>query len=161
MTARSYLALLALASLLRVGGAARAATPPPAPAPPAFTDDDFNSCTKLPAGKRAVPVPLKPDTDVAHLIAWISSITCNAFVWSDDAGFGRRKLTVVVPTAVSPAHAFRIFLDAMSSVGLTVQPGAGFYQVNEEYRAKQRPIPLYDWNGHRLVYRPPPERARR
>lgn len=160
MTAKRQLAITALAGLLCMGGVAQAArrkqqpAPAPAPAVPASADKDFNSCAK--PGKRAAPVPLQPDTDVAHLITWISSITCQAFVFSDDAGFGRRKLTVVVPTTVTPAHAFRIFLDAMSSVGLTVQPGAGhFYQVIEEYRAKQRPIPLYDFNGHRLVYRAP------
>jgi len=160
MTGRAHRLAAALAIALLGGGAAaqaRVAQPPPTSAAPETADADFNSCTKPGARRRAVPVSLKPDADVGQLIAWISSITCKAFVWSDAAvGATRRHVTVVAPKDITPARAFRLFLDALSSVDLTVQPFDGFYQVIESVRAHTRPIPLYDWDGHRVAYRRQP-----
>ena len=119
--------------------------------PVELTDADFNSCRKPAHGKRVVPVLLKADTDVAQLIVWISSVTCKAFVWSGDIAATRRRVTVSVPSLVTPKQAFRLFLDALNSVGLTVLPSGGFYQVIETIRAKRKPIPLYGWNGHPLT----------
>ena len=98
-----------------------------------------------------MPVGLKPDTDVTHLILWISSITCKSFVWSGGLAVGNRKVTVVVPALVTREQAFQLFLDALNSVGLTLQPSDGFSQIIETARAKSKPIPLYDWQGHLLA----------
>src|SRR5262245_46716694 len=66
-----------------------APTPPPAPPPPVPSgptalpitpDQPFNSCQKIPSGKRVVKVNLKPEVELPELIAWISSVTCKAFV---------------------------------------------------------------------------------
>ena len=123
-----------------------------APAKPdSITDADFNSCKKPQAGKRVVPVTLKPGTDVTQLIVWISSITCKTFVLSGALGASSRRVTVVAPALVTPEHAYSLFLNALNSVGLTVEPWGRFYQVIETDRAKSRPIPLYGWDGHRLV----------
>lgn len=116
-----------------------------------MTDKDFDACRRLPSGKRVVQVTLKPETDVGHLVVWISSITCKAFVWSDAIGASRRRITFVSPTLVTPEQAFRLFLDALNSVGLTVEPSGTFFQLIETAKAKTRPIPLYDWDGHRLA----------
>jgi hypothetical protein len=124
---------------------------PAADAPAVLADADFNSCRKPASGKPIVQVPLKPDTDVEHLIVWISSITCKAFVWSGDIAASRKRVTVAAPSLVTPKQAFRLFLDALNSVGLTVLPSAGFYQVIETVRARTKPIPLYDWDGHPLT----------
>lgn len=125
----------------------RAAADPPA----TLTEADFNSCRKPASGKGVVQVALKPDTDVEHLIVWISSITCKAFVWSGAIDASRKRVTVSVPSLVTPKQAFRLFLDALNSVGLTVLPSGNFYQVIETVRAKTKSIPLYDWNGHPLT----------
>ena len=124
-----------------------AAAEPPA----ALTEADFNSCRKRAAGKRVIQVPLKPDTDVEHLIVWISSITCKAFVWSGAIDARRKRVTVSVPSLVTPTQAFRLFLDALNSVGLTLLPSGGFFQIIETVRAKTKPIPLYGWDGHPLT----------
>ncbi|HEY6474526.1 MAG TPA: hypothetical protein VIY26_16645, partial [Acidimicrobiales bacterium] len=60
-------------TLLAPTPTATATHAPADPAPPAFTDADFNACHKLPPGKAVVPVPLKADTDVDHLVVWLSS----------------------------------------------------------------------------------------
>jgi general secretion pathway protein D len=128
--------------------------PPPAPgASEALTDADVNTCKKPAPGQRDVHVTLKPETDVDHLIVWISSITCKAFVWPGSLGAGRRKVTIVAPALVTPAQAFRIFLDALGSVGLTVEPSGRFFQVIEAVKAKSKPIPLYDWDGRPITYK--------
>ncbi len=98
-----------------------------------------------------MPVVLKPDTDVEHLIVWISSLTCKAFVWSRDIAATRKRVTVSVPNLITPKQAFRLFLDALNSVGLTVLPSGSFFEVIETVRAKTKPIPLYGWDGHRLT----------
>ena len=127
-------------------------TRPAAAAPPAtLTEADFNSCRKPASERQVVQVPLKPDTDVEHLVVWISSITCKAFVWSGAIDASRKRVTVSVPSLVTPKQAFRLFLDALNSVGLTVLPSGNFYQVIETARAKTKPIPLYGWNGHPLT----------
>lgn len=128
--------------------------PPPASgASEALTDADFNTCKKPAPGQRDVHVTLKPETDVEHLIVWISSITCKAFVWSGSLGAARRKITIVAPALVTPAQAFRIFLDALGSVGLTVEPSGRFFQVIEAVKAKSKPIPLYGWDGRPITYK--------
>ena len=123
---------------------------PPVPPEP-ISDPAFNDCKKRLPGKRDVLVPLKPDTDVNHLILWISSVTCKAFVWSGPLIAGNRKVTLVAPALVTPKQAFNLFLDALNSVGLTVQPSGGFSQIIETARARSRPVPVYDWAGRRLA----------
>jgi hypothetical protein len=183
ITERTGVALaLACAAACLVGGTAAAAPGPasarranrwspavgtvPAPPPadrqapataaqPAFTDADFTPCQKHAHDKRLVPVTLKPDTDVDHLIVWISSLTCKAFVYSAALTSRGQKVTFVAPALVPPREAFRLVVEALNSVGLTIQPSGGFYQIIETARAKSKPIPLYGYDGHRLVYRRP------
>jgi hypothetical protein len=144
--------------------ATRPASPPPPatttrapaePPTPAFTDAEFNACHKLPRGKHLVPVPLKPDTDVDHLIAWLSSVTCQAFVYSGALTARNRNVTIVTPTQITPAGAYRLVLDALNSVGLTLQPAGGYFQIIETQRARSKPIPLYGYDGRRLDYKHP------
>jgi len=136
--------------------------PPPAsrapadPKTPAFTETDFNDCHKLPRGKHTIPVPFKPDTDVDHLIVWLSSVTCKSFVYSGALTAHNRNVTFVVPTLVTPAEAYRLVLDALNSVGLTLQPAGDYFQIIETQRARSKSIPLYGYDGHRLRYRRPP-----
>jgi general secretion pathway protein D len=133
-----------------------ASRPPTEPAPPAFTEADFNACQRPPPGKHLVPVNLKPDTDVDHLIVWLSTVTCKSFVYSGALTARNRNVTIVAPAQISPAAAYRLVLDALNSVGLTLQPAGGFYQIIETQRARSKPIPLYGYDGRRLRYRHPP-----
>ena len=65
---------------------------------------------------------LKPDTNVDDLVVWISSITCREFVWSEAIAARNKKVTIVAPLPMTPRQAFELFLDALDSVGLTVEP---------------------------------------
>jgi hypothetical protein len=136
--------------------ARREPSPPASADPNPITDADFNSCKRPPSGKRVVPLTLKPDTDVTHLIVWISSITCKTFVLSGSLGASSKRVTIIAPALITPERAYNLFLEALNSVGLTVEPWGKFYQVIETAKAKSKPIPLYDWNGHRLAGTAPP-----
>jgi general secretion pathway protein D len=128
--------------------------PPPAPTPaPAATpvtgtaelvgEKEFNSCRKFPANKRIVKLNLKPDTELGDLIAWISSITCKQFLLPGTIPANSKKVTVVAPQLITPEEAYRLFLAALDSVGLTVEPNGKFLRIIETLRAKTTSIPVY------------------
>jgi general secretion pathway protein D len=128
-----------IATLVLVGalaaswGAPRANAVEPAPA--------WSQCRKLPAGKRVVRLNLKPNTDVPDLIAWISSVTCKQFVLPAGLGAGK-TVTIVSPQLITPEEAYRLFIDALDSVGLTVYPSGRFLRVIEASDAKKSPVPV-------------------
>ena len=123
-----FAAWLALVST----SAAAAGLAPPSPG---------NECRKLPAGKRVVRLSLKPNTDVADLVAWISSVTCKQFLLPGALAAGK-TVTVVAPQLITPDEAYRLFLDALDSVGLAVYPSGRFLRVIEAGAAKTAPIPV-------------------
>jgi general secretion pathway protein D len=110
-------------------------------------EKDFNSCRKFPAGKRIVKLNLKPDTELGDLIAWISSITCKQFLLPGTIPANSKKVTIVAPELITPEEAYRLFLGALDSVGLTVQPSGKLMRIIETVKAKSAPIPLYGENS--------------
>ena len=135
--------------------------PPAAETPDVLPDKDFNTCRKSPARNGLVKVTLKPDTSVDDLVVWISSITCRKFVWSEAIAAHNKKVTIVAPLLVAPRQAFDLFLDALDSVGLTVERSGTFWRIIETRKAKSAPIPLYDWNGKSLTPMTERQRIRR
>jgi general secretion pathway protein D len=106
-------------------------------------------------------VSLKPDTNVDDLVVWISSITCREFVWSEAIAARNKKVTIVAPLLVTSRQAFDLFLNALDSVGLTVERSGTFWRIIETRKARSTPIPLYDWNGKRLTPLTERQRIRR
>lgn len=88
-----------------------------------------------------VRLNLKPDTDVVDLVAWISSVTCKSFVLPAGLGAGK-TVTVFSPQLITPEEAYRLFLDALDSVGLTVVRAGRFLRIIEVGDAKKSPIPV-------------------
>ena len=105
-----------------------------------------SACTKLPAGKRIVKLNLKPETEIADLVAWISSITCKQFVLPDVPA-SHAKVTIVAPSLITSGEAYRLFLNALDSVGLTVYPSGQFFRIIESGKAKTYPIPVIGYGG--------------
>ncbi len=121
---------------------------------PAAADETFNGCHKAPPGKRLVRVTIPPNTDLNHLISWISSITCKSFVYAtDDASSHGREVTVVAPNYVTPEEAFRIVLNSLDAVGLTLRPSGNFYQIIQTQYAHS--------NGRPRLRRPRPTHQRK
>ena len=84
---------------------------------------------------------LKPDTEIADLVAWISSITCKQFVLPDLPA-SHAKVTIVAPSLITSGEAYRLFLDALDSVGLTVYPSGQFLRIVETSKIKTCPVPV-------------------
>jgi hypothetical protein len=124
---------------------------PPAPAASStslpITDMGFNTCRKIPGGKRVVKVNLKPDVELPELVAWISSITCKSFVVPGHLSAGGKKITFVTQGAMTPKEAYAAFLMALDSIGLTVEQGPGYLKVIETAKAKSSSLPVYGFDG--------------
>jgi len=105
-------------------------------------DGAVTSCRKLPAGKR-LKLNLKPNTELADLIAWIASITCKQFVVPGTIASASKTVTIIAPQPLTSAEAYQLFLDALDSVGLTVYPSGRFMRVIETAKAKASPIPIH------------------
>ncbi len=103
-------------------------------------EDVFNSCKKLPWGRRVVRLNLKPDAGVMDLIDWISSITCAQFVVA--VPVAGKKVTIVSPDLITPQEAYRLFFAALDSVGLTVERTGRFLRVIESAKARFAPLPV-------------------
>ena len=135
---RLGLLLALVASLLAAGPRAHAAERSAA--------TGGNACTRLPVGKRIVKLNLKPETEVGDLVAWISAITCKQFVLPDLPA-SHAKVTIVAPSLITPREAYRLFLEALDSVGLTVLPAGSFLRIIESAKARTYPIPVLDFDG--------------
>jgi len=139
------------------GAPAAAPATPPGGTPPAgggaagvtgstqlIGEKDFNTCKKFPPGKRIVKLNLKPDTELGDLIAWISSITCKQFLLPGTIPANSKKVTVVAPELITPEEAYRLFLGALDSAGLTVEQSGKFLRIVETAKIKTMGgIPLY------------------
>jgi general secretion pathway protein D len=99
-------------------------------------EKDFNTCKKFPPGKRIVKLNLKPDTELGDLIAWISSITCRQFLLPGTIPANSKKVTVVAPELITPEEAYRLFLVALESAGLTVERSGKFERIVETAKIK-------------------------
>ncbi len=141
-------------------GSPTGATPPPSSATPGAPgvpgapgtgdlagEKEFNSCKKFPPNRRIVKLNLKPDTDLGDLISWISSITCRQFVLPGTIPANSKKVTIIAPQLITAEEAYRLFLSALDSVGLTVAPSGRFLRIIETPRAKTSSIPVYGQVG--------------
>jgi general secretion pathway protein D len=110
-------------------------------------EKEFNSCRKFPANRRIVKLNMKPDTELGDLISWISSITCKQFVLPGTIPANSKKVTIIAPQLITPEEAYRLFLSALDSVGLTVAPSGKFLRIIETPRAKTSSIPMMGDEG--------------
>ena len=140
-----YRVLAAAALALAFGATSAAPSSARAAAPPRAADGARpgrgTGCAKLPAGKRVVKLNLKPETEIADLVGWISSITCKQFVLPDVPA-AHAKVTIVAPSLITAGEAYHLFLNALDSVGLTVYPAGSFSRIVETAKVKTCPIPV-------------------
>jgi hypothetical protein len=131
--------------------------PPPAPTGPStsqpITDLGFNTCQKIPRGKRVVKANLKPDVELPELVAWISSVTCKSFVLPGHLA-GGKKITFVTQNAMTRDEAYAAFLSALDSLGLTVENHPGYLKIIETSKAKSASLPVYGFDGKQTRAKP-------
>ena len=137
------------------GPGARAASPDPSkpvddPSKPLELpgEVEFNECIKVPPGRR-IKVTLKRDSSLEDLVGWISSMTCKRFIIASN--LHSQKVTIISPTAVTAAEAYRAFLSAIEVLGLTVVPSGRYLKVVQGNWAIQSSIPTFiPGDGKRL-----------
>jgi general secretion pathway protein D len=122
------------------GRAPLPARAPAAAAAPALAEGD--ACRKLSPGKR-LKLNLKPNTDLVDLVSWISSITCKQFIVPGGIAAQSRTVTIVSPQPITVAEAYKLFLDALDSVGFTVYASGKVLRVIETSKVKSVAIPIY------------------
>ena len=111
------------------------------------TDLGFNTCQKIPRGKRVIRLNLKPDVELPELIAWISSVTCKSFVLPGHLSAGGKKITIVTQGALTRDEAYAAFLTAIDSIGLTVERHPSYFKIIESSKAKTASVPVYGFDG--------------
>jgi general secretion pathway protein D len=109
-------------------------------AAPPGEDDELYRCDKA---KADVAVTFKPGTELADLVAWAMSFTCKNFVYSSRVVAGRSlTVTVVAPSRMTPAEAWRLFLVALHGMNLTVVPKGKVLEIVELPQARRHAVPL-------------------
>jgi general secretion pathway protein D len=133
---RILLAFLVLALAPTISGAAGEK-----PQPRKKPARESGECKKLP-DKATVKLNLKPDTEVADVIAWYATISCTPMFVSSGVSLAGKKVTVLSPTPVTMAELRRLFFAALDSVGLAVEPNGKFLRIIDAARAKSSAIPV-------------------
>jgi general secretion pathway protein D len=90
---------------------------------------------------------LRPEAELADLIAWISTVTCKPFVLPGHLSAAGKKITVVAPNLMTRDEAYAAFLNTLDSIGLTIEKGSGYLRIIETAKAKSSAVPVYGFDG--------------
>ncbi|HET7500506.1 MAG TPA: type II secretion system secretin GspD [Kofleriaceae bacterium] len=156
---RSFIALVVIVGLVAgfgslgpLGGPWRAGGPRLALAQPATTptsnpaasapgeDEALYSCKKR-TGQ--VAVTFKPETELKDLITWVMGFTCKNFILDPRIVSTGKKVTVIAPNKMSSTEAYRVFLVALSTMGLTIVPKGNVLRIVESATAKSETVPIF------------------
>ena len=78
-----------------------------------------------------VAVTFKPETELKDLITWVMGFTCKNFILDPRIVSTGKKVTVIAPLKMSQQEAYRVFLVALSTMGLTVVPKGNVLRIVE------------------------------
>jgi general secretion pathway protein D len=152
-TQRSLVAVVVIAGLIagpsvsRVGLAQPATTPVASTTPGATgatatgEDDKLYNCKQLKGGQ--VVVSFKPETELKDLITWVMGFTCKNFIFEPRIVSTGKKVTLIAPNKMTPTEAYRLFLVALSTMGLTVVPKGNALRIVESAVAKSETVPIF------------------
>jgi hypothetical protein len=114
------------------------------------------ACKVPPKDSRVVRFNLAPETKLEDATAWISSVTCKSFLVRDPILAEHGPVTMIAPERITPSEAYRLFLGALDSVGLTVEHAGPFERIVETAKVKtMRGVPIYDEDTARSVVEEP------
>ena len=90
----------------------------------------------------AVSVTFKPETEVKDLVTWAMGFTCRNFMFDTSNIQRGKKVTIIAPNSMTPQEAYRVFLVALSTIGLTVVPKGNVLRIVESATARAESVPL-------------------
>jgi general secretion pathway protein D len=134
LLAASPRAAFAQAGAERTVAAAASTTPAPG------EDEALYSCKRR-TGQ--VAVTFKPETELKDLITWVMGFTCKNFILDPRIVSTGKKVTVIAPNKMSSTEAYRVFLVALSTMGLTIVPKGNVLRIVESATAKTETVPIY------------------
>ena len=108
--------------------------------PPATGEDEALYSCKKHTGD--VAVTFKPETELKDLITWVMGFTCKNFILDPRIVSTGKKVTVMAPLKMSVGEAYRVFLVALSTMGLTVVPKGNVLRIVESATAKSETVPI-------------------
>lgn len=135
-------------------------TTPPSPAPPVVAppppsspssggastpplpgeEEAIRECHKYPPGKK-FKWELRGEVDLSALLNSISPMFCRAIIVPGN--IRQSKVTIIAPDTVTAPEVYRMFLSALETMGLTVQPQGKVLKIIEANRARESAIPIY------------------
>jgi len=138
-----------------------AATPPPPAVPagsqPAGAAAKNDNMPLLPGEKEAVvdckkyPTTkkfkweLRGELDLMTMLNAMSPMLCRPFIVPGNVR--QSKVTIIAPDTMTAPEAYRMFLSALESMGLTVQPEGKVLKIIETNRARESAIPIIGADG--------------
>jgi general secretion pathway protein D len=152
-TTRSLVAVVVIAGLIAGPSVPRVVLAQPATTPVASTtpgaagapatgeDDKLYNCKQQKTGQ--VVVSFKPETELKDLITWVMGFTCKNFIFEPRIVSTGKKVTLIAPNKMTPTEAYRLFLVALSTMGLTVVPKGNALRIVESAIAKSETVPIY------------------
>jgi general secretion pathway protein D len=81
-----------------------------------------------------------PNADIADLVKAISELTGKNFIVDPNV---HGKITIIAPSRITVAEAYKAFLSALAINGLAVVPGDGFYKIKQARAAQRDNIETY------------------
>lgn len=81
-----------------------------------------------------------PNADIADVIKAISELTGKNFIVDPNV---RGKITIIAPTRITVAEAYKAFLSALAINNLAVVPGDGFYKIKQARSAQRDNIETF------------------
>ncbi|HEY4057058.1 MAG TPA: type II secretion system secretin GspD [Kofleriaceae bacterium] len=107
-----------------------------APAP--GEDAKLYSCKK--PATATIEVTFKPETQLQDLVTWVMGFTCKNFIYAPAIVSTNRKITIIAPSKMTVAEAYRLFLASLSTLGMTVVPQGNIMKIVETATSKHMPV---------------------
>lgn len=91
---------------------------------------------------KAVAITFKPDMELKELVTWVMGFTCKTFIWDPRTVSQQKKITIIAPEKMSPYEAYRVFLAALATAGLTVVPVDDALKIVDASMVKKESVPI-------------------
>ena len=117
-----------------------AAAPGPSAPPLPGEKEALHECKKYPPNKK-FKWELRGEVDLMALVNSIAPMLCRPIIVPGN--IRQSKVTILAPDTVTAPEAYRMFLSALESMGLTVQPEGKVLKIIESNRARESAIPIY------------------
>jgi general secretion pathway protein D len=100
----------------------------------------LQECRRYPPGKH-FKWELRGQVDLQELLGAMAPMLCRPIIVS--ANIRPPKVTILAPESITAPEAYRMFLAALETMSLTVEPEGKVLKVIESRWARQEPIPTY------------------